>query len=303
MTHSPATPAEPPARPRRRGALIDTPTVPRRWTPPPPPVAAWRTLRCRLAARGLPLTRNERVIAGLKGAHRGERCFILGNGPSLNACDLTRLKNETTFGVNSIFLNRDPMGFDPTYYVVEDVLVAEDRAEAIDAYRGPRCKFFGHYLRRFLAGDDATCWLNVLVDYADYDGFPRFSPDASRRLWVGGTVSYLCLQLAYHMGFAEVYLVGFDHAYTIPETVERDGRRLTSTASDPNHFHGDYFGKGYRWHDPQVERMEVAYRRAKAAFEADGRKVFNATAGGKLEVFDRVAYDALFPPRIQEQAA
>ena len=57
------------------------------------------------------------------------RCFIIGNGPSLNRTDLTKLRDEVTFGVNGLFLKFEEMGFTPTFYVVEDHLVAEDRAQ------------------------------------------------------------------------------------------------------------------------------------------------------------------------------
>ena len=76
--------------------------------------------------------------------------------------------------------------------------------------------------------------------------------------------------------------------------VEENGNEWTSGGDDPNHFHPDYFGKGYRWHNPRLDRMELAYRKAKRVFEADGRRVVNATLGGKLEVFERVDYDSLF---------
>ena len=268
--------------------------APRRW--PRVPLgrrAAW-TWRHRLAATGKPVTDNERKLADCRDRHRGQRCFILGNGPSLNRCDLTRLAGEVTFGVNSIFLGRDRMGFDPTYYVVEDPLVLEDRADEINAYRGPHQRFFGHYASRFVdAGPDVT-WLNLRLRYDAYPGFPFFSTNATRQVWAGGTVSYVCLQLAYHMGFDEVHLVGFDHRYQIPDSVRQEGNRLTSTADDPNHFHPGYFGKGLRWHHPRVDRMELAYRRAREAFEADGRRVYNATVGGALEVFERRDYASLF---------
>jgi hypothetical protein len=258
--------------------------------------------RYRAAARHVYLTANERRLAALKDKHRGERCFILGNGPSLNNCDLTKLRGETTFGVNSIFLKTQEMGFVPTYYVVEDILVAEDRARQIDAFEGPT-KFFGNYLSRFLKGDANTIWTNVRVDYRNYENFPHFSTDAVRQLWVGGTVSYICLQLAFHMGFQDVHLVGFDHSYTVPADAKLDGNRIETTSVDPNHFHPDYFGKGLRWHQPRVDRMEIAYVRARDTFEQADRNVWNATVGGKLEVFPRVDYDALFAKRMPESIA
>ncbi len=36
--------------------------------------------------------------------HKGEDCFILGNGPSLNKIDLSLLKNYHIFGLNKIYL-------------------------------------------------------------------------------------------------------------------------------------------------------------------------------------------------------
>jgi len=254
-----------------------------------------RTLRYRAAGLGLALTENEKRLLKHRDHHHEKRAFILGNGPSLNLCDLSLIKDDITFGVNSIFLNQERMGFFPTYYVVEDTFVAEDRAEQINQYTGPT-KFFGNYLRYCLDDTDNTIWLNIGFRYSESPGFPYFSRNAARILWVGGTVTYICLQLAYYMGFTEVYLIGFDHNYQIPADAIMTGRKneILSQSDDPNHFHPGYFGKGYRWHDPRVDRMEKAYQRAKENFETDGRFIYNATVDGKLEIFPRVNYTDLF---------
>ena len=255
-----------------------------------------QTLRYRAAAFGLALTKNEKKLIGFKNFHKDQRAFIIGNGRSLNLCDLTLLKNEITFGVNNIFLKEKEMGFFPTYYIVEDILLAEDRVNQINKYKSP-IKFFGNYLRYCLSENSETIWINVIVDYNEYPGFPRFSLNSSRRLWVGGTVTYLCMQLAYYMGISEIYLIGFDHNYKIPnETIFIEDKmdELLSRSNDPNHFHPNYFGKGFRFHDPKPKRMEKAYKRAKIIFEADDRKIYNATVGGELEIFDRVNYNELF---------
>lgn len=258
------------------------------------PVLIWRTFRYRAAGIGIYITDNERILADFKDKHKGKRAFILGNGPSLNLCDLGLLKNELTFGVNSIFLNYEHMDYDPTYYVVEDVLVAEDRAEEINVYNGP-IKLFGNYLRHHgITESENTLWINVRMRYDDYPEFPYFSRNALKMLWTGGTVTYLCMQLAYYMGFSEVYLVGFDHSYKIPPDFHVNGNQILSTSDDPNHFHPDYFGKGYRWHDPMLGRMEKSYRSAKRVYDGAGRRIFNATVGGKLEIFDRIDYQSLF---------
>ena len=251
----------------------------------------WHTFRYKFAASYFPITKNEYIISGLKDTHLGKRAFLIGNGPSLNKIDLSLLQKEVTFGTNSIFLNKH--NFHPKYYIVEDVLVAEDRAQEISNYSTPEYKFFGNYLNYIIQDTNHTVWLNVFFRYDNYKNFPNFSGNTLRGIWTGGTVSYLGMQLAYYMGIRELYLIGFDHSYSVPKDIKRDGNRLTSQANDTNHFHPDYFGKGYRWHDPMVDRMEKSYLVAKKHYEYNGRKIYNATVGGKLEVFDRVRFDQL----------
>ena len=99
------------------------------------------------------------------------------------------------------------------------------------------------------------------------------------------------MQLAYHMGFSEVILLGVDHSFTMqgkPHTA------VVSEGDDPNHFAPNYFGKGFKWQLPDLETSEIAYRMAKQAFESDGRRIVDATIGGKLTVFPKVDYETLF---------
>ncbi len=225
------------------------------------------------------------------------RCFIIGNGPSLNRTDLTKLCDEVTFGVNGLFLKFDEMGFTPTFYVVEDHLVAEDRARQINAIKGP-LKLFPFNLAYCLEEGPDTLFFNHRPRPSP-TGF-AFSTDASRITYTGCTVTFTCMQLAFYLGFPEIYLVGVDASYEIPQTVERHDHYgvavLDMQGDDPNHFHPDYFGKGYRWHDPQVDKMVAAYEEARRATEARGVRIRNATIGGKLEVFERVDYESLFRP-------
>jgi hypothetical protein len=102
------------------------------------------------------------------------------------------------------------------------------------------------------------------------------------------------LQLAYYFGFDEVYLIGMDFDYKIPDSAIIEGLSITSTTDDINHFHPDYFGPGKKWHDPDLEQVLTSYKKMKEVYKADGRKIINATKGGKLEVFERVDYDQLF---------
>ena len=224
-------------------------------------------------------------LAALKDIHKGERCFIIGNGPSLRETDLGKLRGEFTFGLNRIYLLFPELGFTTTYLLSMNNLVIEQCAEEIMALPIP--KFLTWRSHRFLRLTPDTHFL-----YSTYTG-PKFSGDVSGRIWEGATVTYVALQLAYHMGFAKVILVGVDHKFT---TQGDANQTITSQGDDPNHFAPNYFGKGFKWQLPDLETSERAYRMARKAYAADGRQVLDATIGGKLTVFPKVDYLSLFQP-------
>lgn len=221
-----------------------------------------------------------------------KRIFVLGNGPSLKKTDLDLLKDEITIGFNGIFLHKT---FKPTIHIVEDHLVAEDRVNEIVNFDCP-VKIFPSYLGYCIPPQENTIFLNHLPRKS----FPvdtDFSDDAANISYTGGTVTYTGLQVAASLGFEEIILIGVDASYKV-ENVERSTDYgtgvLESKSDDVNHFDPSYFGKGYRWHDPNVHTMLQAYRKVRNYAERTGKRVVNATIGGELEVFPRVNYWDLF---------
>ncbi|MCL1595604.1 MAG: glycosyltransferase [Actinomycetia bacterium] len=232
-----------------------------------------------------------------KGIHAGERVVIIGNGPSLNELDLSLLKGTATFGVNGIFYADERLPEPLTYYVVEDTMVVRDNLERIKTYEAGH-RFFPTIYREMIGESPNSTFFMMNRGFyaASAPGFcvPRFSTDAAQRVYAGQSVTIMNLQLAYYMGFTEVILIGMDFSYTVPESSEVKGTHITSMGDDPNHFHPDYFGKGKVWKDPKLERVLASYALAKQMFEADGRRIVNATPGGNLHLFDRVPFEELF---------
>ena len=221
------------------------------------------------------------------------RIFIVGNGPSINKTDLSLLKNEITIGFNGIFLHQE---FVPTIYMVEDHLVAEDRSVEIGGFNKCLVKIFPSYLGYCIEPQPNTIYLNHLPRIS----FPvdtDFSGEADMVTYTGGTVTYTALQLAASLGFSEIILVGVDADYK-KMAVKRDATGstgvLTSLGDDKNHFDHRYFGKGYRWHDPNVHVMMQSYRKARDFGLLNNVRFANATIGGQLNVFSRVNYYDLF---------
>lgn len=224
-----------------------------------------------------------RKLKALKDIHRGERCVIIGNGPSLNQTDVSKIKNEFTFGLNRIYLAFEDWGFETNFLLSVNDLVIEQCAQDFRALRMP-C-FFTWRAKKYLQPQDNFHFL-----YTTYTG-PKFAKDVSGRVWEGATVTYTALQLAYHMGFSTVVLIGVDHSFA---SKGKPNETVVSQGDDPNHFNAQYFGKGFRWQLPDLETSEIAYQMAKQAFEADGREVLDATVGGKLQVFRKVDFDEYF---------
>lgn len=241
-------------------------------------------------------------IRSLYNKFKGERCFIIGNGPSLNNHDLSLLKGEYAFGVNSFYYKTRETGYRPTFYVVEDNAVMKENIEEIRKFEAPFKFFPTNYKNMHPEGDNVYFFkMNRGFYEKSSPNFcvPRFSCDAGDELYCGQSVTYINLQLAYFMGFTEVYLIGMDFDYVIPKDFKRNGDLIVSTADDPNHFHKDYFGKGKTWKDPKLDRVGMNYRQAKIAYEAVGRKIYNATIGGKLEIFERADYNAILQKKTE----
>ena len=266
------------------------------------PPSAWRLLReVYLSARLLPYLPGAYLhpwrwislyrLTALKDIHRGQRAFIIGNGPSLRHTDLSLLRNEYTFGLNRIYLLFPELGFTTTYLVSVNDLVIEQCREELAALPIP--KFFSWRSRRHFRGLGLRQEALPTFLFTTYEK-PTFARDARFRLWEGATVTYVALQLAFHMGFDEVILVGVDHHFV---TRGQANQTVVSEGEDPNHFDPRYFGKGFRWQLPDLETSEIAYRMARRAYEQAGRRVLDATIGGKLTVFPKVEYGSLFHRR------
>jgi hypothetical protein len=243
-------------------------------------------------------------IRALRDKYKGrDRAFIIGNGPSLNETDLSSLRDEVTFCVNGFFLKMPELDWTPTFYLVEDHLVAEDRADAINAFKGPT-KLFPAYLGYCLDKGDDTIFYNHRPRVSYPHGFD-FSTEADKITYTGCTVTFSCLQLAHYMGFREIYLIGVDASYAIPDDAKESAEYGTGVidmkSDDVNHFHPDYFGKGFRWHDPQVNKMVEAYEEAERETQKLGRPIYNATIGGMLEVFERRNFLDIFPDAISPE--
>lgn len=243
-------------------------------------------------SRHFETTKYGRVIAALKDSHKGERCFVIGNGPSLTAEDLNRLQDSEipTFAMNRVFKFFPQTRWRPTYYISEDILILGDTVREVEAI--PSEITFIPVNLNWYEGVDVKgakyFWMDYNSELKDTFGL---SLDCAHAVRCRGTVTSTCIQFAVYMGFSEIYLLGIDHNYS--KSIDLNGNVVEDKSVK------DYFVDNY---DFDIKDQVVHDMRAPTLAFCDveqlSRKlgtfrVYNATRGGKLEVFERVGFDEI----------
>lgn len=232
----------------------------------------------------LVITKNIKNIRSLKPI--SERVFIIGNGPSLNIKDLDQIRNETTIASNKIFLAFEITEWRPTYYTIEDPLDIEEYYSKIFGYN-LGIRFFP--LKYNIKKDRESIYYRQLSS-KDYKSWEP-STNLLKGLYGGESVAMTMIQFAMSLSAKEIYLIGFDHHY---EIVNSEKDTVYKIASDEkNHFHKDYRKKGDIWTEPRLENITLQFQILKEYSDRNQIKIYNATRGGKLEVFPRVKLEEI----------
>lgn len=216
------------------------------------------------------------------------RAFIVGNGPSLNRTNLELLKNEISFGVNGIAKIYDKTNWRPTHYV---------RAEEASTGADPKA-----YTKDMQIHFDLGCeiWANEFFtwdakhiqksgQYRQIRACSHYNihfdnPDCPPlyhlpRLCTFGSSVNVAIQIALEkLKVDTVYLVGCDMGY-------KEG-----TA---NHFDPEYTKTVGELRNARYTELDILAAHMIAA-RTFPNKIFNATVGGVLEVYDRVKLEELF---------
>lgn len=237
-------------------------------------------------------TKQGKALAQLKGKHDGERCFIIGNGPSLCPEDLTKLHEykEITFAFNRIYLMFSRTEWRPTYYMSQDKWMLSGCVE--EANKVPaEAKFMPVELNWYEDIHIEGAYLYHLLNKEDSKGIPVFGEKADQYIVNSATVVFSAIQLAIYMGFKEIYLIGVDQHFHISRNAKGE-IVVDSTAKD--YFCDEYNQDSEKLAIPATETSYLAFLSAKDYADAHNIKIYNATRGGKLEVFQRVSFDAIF---------
>lgn len=217
-------------------------------------------------------------IRTIKNKHKGDRCFIVATGPSLKIEDLEKLKGEVTFSMNSICFAFNETEWRPTYYGIQFDILYKELKEYIDKLDIEGIFVGDNIYKEVTLKDNYFVYpLNLLNHTKPHRKFnSKFSDNAFAQVYDGYSITYSLIQIAVYMGFKEIYIMGADSNYS----------------SNMNHHFKDY-----KFVDPAYskagDKMISSYTQAKKYADKNNIKIYNATRGGMLEVFERVDLDAI----------
>lgn len=229
--------------------------------------------------------RNYKQIEGFKDKYNGKRCFIIGNGPSLDTKDLDKISNEYSFASNKIYLLYENTKWRPTFTFFQDRDVVDGQENCINNF---------DLGQKFVSTQIINANLNIqnaihyYVNRMRYPCFkPKYSKNVSKLVEEGYTVTYSMIQFATYMGFKEIYLLGCDFSYSLYRDI--NGNVVSTSEGAKDHFTEDYTVNPRDV--PDLGYNLLAFKKAAEYAKENGIKIFNATRGGKLEAFERVDLD------------
>lgn len=226
----------------------------------------------------------------LKKIYNGQRAFVIGNGPSLTLEDLDKMSKEITFACNNSIQLWDKTKWRPTCFWGADHLFIDKNVNTEEKlqYILKNCTYMFTNFRSGLYEKYRYVYDNLMYLYLYKTKELMFSEDISEKTYSVGSSIFVLLQIAIYMGISEIFLVGCD--YSFRQELRKDGS-LTVNNDVQTHMKLMDQEKNSRY---CVDLIMEEYLCAKAYADIHGIKIYNATRGGKLEVFERVDFDSLF---------
>ena len=253
-------------------------------------------------------------LNSLKNTATSERCFVLGNGPSLNGMNLEVLKNEDTFVTNWFALSDICKTISPTYYCISS-------HELFGGWNNPRpefnkdlykiinknCKnsthFFSFAFSDYLENNDMFEQERLhylLFEKPKYqlDEEGELITDLSRHMHDGYTgIITFCIPLALHMGYKEIILLGCDCDYKIQKNSQEKAYFYNYKLHTSKTTSTEGLQRAWAANGPAFRSYEIVKNSTSSA------RIYNATAGGKLEIFERKNFNLFFNANDIKKAA
>ena len=241
--------------------------------------------------------------AAVRNRHVGQRCFVIGNGPSIAKQDLSLLSGEVTFVMNAFWKHDIVKEWQPSYYFFSDGLFFDRSGPSNEFFEGLRSRvsksvYFVPLSRKAVVTEDNLLPVDSVLFFSTQPQFlgkaRENSLDFTQPVPDVYTVAQLAIMAAIYLGCSPIYLLGLDHDW-LGHHGEKDYYFFKGVALKDHPGNVGRLGP----YDVEMEAMLgcwKGYRELQAIAEKRGIQILNATDGGFLDVFERVPYRSLIEP-------
>ena len=248
------------------------------------------------------LERNNR----LKNLFEGKRCFVIGNGPSINRQDLSLLKNEIKIVCNGFFNHEILQQWQPTIYCTGDPASTHSVSDYIaDYYQNifnrinPLFYVFHHSVLQELINNNGIQipsavrdkMLAITYHSSLYEVSEQSQIDFTKYVPAIRHTPMLSIMIAIYMGCNPIILIGCDHDYVYKYfrqeyEVEHFYRESTPEVISSNSSYLRMAGEILKTYGSYDKLNRIALRQ--------GISILDATDRGFLDTFNKVDYTSLF---------
>lgn len=230
--------------------------------------------------------------------HRGQRCFIVCNGPSINSQDLLPLKHEVVFSVSNGYHHKDYLQIRPRYHCVPQLTYGKiTTSDAIAWFQEMHGKLgdaelFLNYTEEPLVRAHGLFPGRRIHYICLHDSFDQHGAndivDISDTMPRVQSVPIMCLMIAMYMGFREIYLLGTEHDHFKTRRYEYFYQPTVLKEKDASVTPGGVLTISRYVEFSGLLELWKQYRRIKEIAGANSITIYNATRGGELDEFPRI---------------
>ncbi len=254
--------------------------------------------------------------SSFKNKFEGKRCFIIGNGPSLNDMDLSLLKDEYTFTVNQLPKNEQFESINTSFHLWSDSrffkldekdegdMALLETMKKVNSTDNKPIVFYEiaakDMVEKFELNKELDIHYFAALQFTKKRYLKKDNIDFTKVVCNWPTVVQIAITMAIYMGFSEIYLLGLDCTgfINIAESKLKDyshGIKYAFQMTDSEKKRMEKSNSMYSMKQELLCQAELFddYDLISAYAKRKGIKIFNATRGGLLESFKRANYESV----------
>lgn len=240
----------------------------------------------------------------LKDMHRGERCFLLGSGPSIKKENLLSLKDEIVFALNNFYVHEDfaeiMSGNKPKYYMTAPIHPPQTDDEWMRWFKDMESKMpknvnmiFGlsaykkniKYIfdRYEIFKREKINWYFAGIGLDKFYKFKNRDIDFVNPIWSASTVSTYAILAAIYMGFSEIYLLGVDHNYIC--LGDEENHRFYKSSI---HQKDEIKRMNLKMSQHIFNTAQVFFEKESILINSENSKIYNCSSDSLLDMFEKI---------------